>query len=105
MINEKFKIKKYHRSNKRGVNSGGSKLYLPKFFKRYKNYTTRRYIYRNKWNNYPNLWDKYVKIMKEHNCEDIFIDIFSKIEFIFGRGQAVSECLFVLDKENYIECN
>lgn len=63
------------------------------------------YIYRNKWNNYPNLWDKYVKIMKEHNCEDIFIDIFSKIEFIFGRGQAVSECLFVLDKENYIECN
>jgi len=61
------------------------------------------YIYRNKWNNYPNLWDKYVKIMKEHNCEDLFIGIFSKIEFIFGRGQAVSECLFVLDKENYIE--
>lgn len=63
------------------------------------------YIYRYKWNNYPNLWDKYVKIMKEHNCEDIFIDIFSKIEFIFGRGQAVSECLFVLDKDNYIELN
>ena len=60
------------------------------------------YIYRGKWNHYPNLWNKYVKIMKDHNCEDMFIDIFSKIEFIFGRGQAVSECLFVLDKENYI---
>lgn len=51
------------------------------------------------------LWNKYVKIMKEHNCEDMFIDIFSKIEFIFGRGQAVSECLFVLNKENYINLN
>ncbi len=61
------------------------------------------YIYRNKWNSYPNLWDKYVKIMKEHNCEDIFIEIFSKIEFIFGRGQAVSECLFVLDEKNYVD--
>lgn len=47
-------------------------------------------------------WDKYVKIMNDHNCDDIFIDILSKILFIFGRGQAVSECLFVLDENNYI---
>lgn len=50
----------------------------------------------------PKEWNKYVSIMKKHNCEDMFIDIFSKILFIFGRGQAVSECLFVLDEENYI---
>ncbi len=47
-------------------------------------------------------WNDYVEIMKNHNCEDMFIDIFSKILFIFGRGQAVSECLFVLDKANYL---
>lgn len=51
----------------------------------------------------PKKWNEYVKLMKKNNCEDLFIDIFSKIKFIFGRGQAVSECLFVLDKENYIE--
>lgn len=50
----------------------------------------------------PEKWDEYVGIMKEHNCEDMFINIFSKILFIFGRGQAVSECLFALDEENYI---
>ncbi len=50
----------------------------------------------------PTKWDEYVGIMKEHNCEDMFIDIFSKILFIFGRGQAVSECLFVVDENNYI---
>ncbi len=49
----------------------------------------------------PNKWDEYVKVMKEHNCDDMFIDIFSKILFIFGRGQAISECLYVLDKDNY----
>ena len=51
----------------------------------------------------PTKWDEYVIIMKEHNCEDMFVDIFSKILFIFGRGQAVSECLFSLDEENYIK--
>ena len=30
------------------------------------------------------------------------IEIFSKIKFIFGRGQAVSECLFAMDKNNYV---
>ncbi len=49
----------------------------------------------------PTKWDEYVSIMKEHNCEEMFIDIFSKILFIFGRGQAVSECLFSLEEENY----
>ncbi len=51
----------------------------------------------------PDKWSKYVKIMKEYNCEDMFIEIFSKISFIFGRGQAVSECLYVLDKNNYFK--
>lgn len=50
----------------------------------------------------PKKWDEYVSIMKEHNCDDMFIDIFSKILFIFGRGQAVSECLFALDENNYM---
>lgn len=49
----------------------------------------------------PNKWNEYVKVMKKYNCEDLFIKIFSKILFIFGRGQAVSECLYVLDKDNY----
>lgn len=59
------------------------------------------FIRKGKQKREPKKWNKYVKVMKDHNCEDMFIDIFSKIEFIFGRGQAVSECLFVLDKNNY----
>ncbi len=51
----------------------------------------------------PNKWDEYVKAMKEYHCEDMVIDIFSKILFIFGRGQAVSECLYALDKNNYVD--
>lgn len=49
----------------------------------------------------PNKWNKYVKVMKRYNCEDLFIEIFSKILFILGRGQTVSECLYVLNKDNY----
>lgn len=48
------------------------------------------------------VWQKYEKIMKENKCDDMFIQILSKILFIFGRGQAVSECLFVLDEDNYL---
>ena len=47
------------------------------------------------------LWQKYVDIMKEHKCDDMIIDILSKVLYIFGRGQAVSECLYVLDEKNY----
>ena len=39
--------------------------------------------------------------MIEHGCDDMFIDVLSKILYIFGRGQAVSECLFALDERNY----
>ena len=49
----------------------------------------------------PDKWNEYVTVMKKYNCEDMYINIFSKILFIFGRGQAVSECLFVLDKDHY----
>ena len=31
------------------------------------------------------------------------IDILSKILFIFGRGQAVSECLYAQDEMNYYD--
>ena len=47
------------------------------------------------------LWQKYVDIMKEHNCGDMFINIISKVLYIFGRGQAVSECLYAFDETNY----
>lgn len=46
-------------------------------------------------------WQKYLNIMKEHNCDDMFINVLSKMLYIFGRGQAVSECLFALDEVNY----
>ena len=59
------------------------------------------FIRKSKTLRFPDKWNEYVKVMEEHDCEDIFIEIFSKISFIFGRGQAVSECLFVLDKSNY----
>ena len=39
--------------------------------------------------------------MVEHGCDDVFIDVLSKILYIFGRGQAVSECLFAIDESNY----
>ena len=47
------------------------------------------------------LWQKYVDIMKKHDCDDMFIDILSKVLYIFGRGQAVSECLYAIDETNY----
>lgn len=47
-------------------------------------------------------WMKYVELMKKYNCDDLYIDIFSKIKFIFGRGQAISECLFAIDEKNYM---
>ena len=47
------------------------------------------------------LWQNYVNIMKEYDCDNMFINIVSKVLYIFGRGQAVSECLYVLDKNNY----
>lgn len=48
-------------------------------------------------------WNKYEKIMKEHQCDELYIDIFKNIEYISGRGQAISECLFANNKDNYIE--
>lgn len=47
------------------------------------------------------LWQKYIVVMKEHNCDDLFIDIASKVLYICGRGQAVSECLYALEEKNY----
>ena len=48
------------------------------------------------------LWEHYVKIMMEYQCEKRFIDILSKTLFLSGRGQAVSECLYALDEKNYL---
>ena len=46
-------------------------------------------------------WREYIDLMLSHNCEEMYIDIFSKIKYIFSRGQAISECLFALNKDNY----
>ncbi len=45
-------------------------------------------------------WEEYVSIMKSNGCEDMFIDIFSKILFIYGRGEAIGECLLVMNEYN-----
>ena len=60
-------------------------------------------ISKSRTNETNELWKKYVEIMKKHNCDDTFIDILSKILFIFGRGQAISECLYALDEMNYFD--
>ena len=41
-------------------------------------------------------WNEYVILMRKNNFEDIFIKIFSKVLYLFGRGQAISECLWVI---------
>lgn len=60
-------------------------------------------LYHSRSSRSSKLWNKYVSIMKKHNCEESFIEIISKILYISGRGQAVSECLFALDKSNYYD--
>lgn len=47
------------------------------------------------------LWQRYIDIMIEHDCDDVFMDVLSKILYISGRGQAVSECIFAIDESNY----
>lgn len=54
-----------------------------------------KYINRNNKNNM--LWKRYVDIMKDHNCEKKFIDILTKMHFIYSRGQSISECLYVMN--------
>lgn len=49
------------------------------------------------------LWNKYVELMKNHNCDDVFINTLKKVFKISGRGDSISECLFVLDKNSYME--
>lgn len=56
---------------------------------------------RNKMSN--ELWKRYMVVMKEHNCDEMIIEILSNIQYISGRGQAISECLFALDKRNYYD--
>lgn len=50
-------------------------------------------------------WNSYKKMMKEHNCDNYFIEVCSKIKYLSGKGQAVGECLYALDKNNYIKNN
>ena len=49
----------------------------------------------------PEKWKTYVKVLQHSHCEEMFIDIFSKISFLFWRGEAVSECLYVCDETHY----
>lgn len=46
-------------------------------------------------------WKEYIDLMLSHNCEEMYIDILSKIKYIFTRGQAISECLFAMNENNY----
>lgn len=56
---------------------------------------------RNKMSN--ELWKKYMDVMKEQNCDEMIIEILSNIQYISGRGQAISECLFAIDENNYYD--
>lgn len=47
------------------------------------------------------LCQNHLNIMKAHNCDDKFINILTKLLYISGRGEAISECLFALDETNY----
>ena len=47
------------------------------------------------------IWKEYLKIMEDNGCEEIFIKVITNLISIHGRGEAISECLFVLDKDNY----
>ena len=49
----------------------------------------------------PIKWAKYEELMQDNHCEDLYIDIFTSIEYLFGKGGAVNECLFALNKDNY----
>ena len=54
---------------------------------------------------FSNEWNSYKKIMKKHNCEDWFIEVCSKIKYLYGKGRAIGECLYVLDESNYNNCD
>lgn len=47
-------------------------------------------------------WSNYVKAMRNNNCEDEFINFISNVRCLKFRGEIVGECLFVLDKFNYL---
>ncbi len=51
------------------------------------------------------IWKEYLKIMKDNSCEEVFIKVITNLISIHGRGEAISECLFVLDKNNYLGIN
>lgn len=46
-------------------------------------------------------WNSYKKIMKKHNCEDWFIEVCSKIKYLFWKVRAIADCLYALDENNY----
>ncbi len=46
------------------------------------------------------VWDKYARIMREENCEEMFIKILSKILYASYRGQAVSE--YLINRSDYV---
>lgn len=47
-------------------------------------------------------WKECIKIMNDHNIDDMYIDIFCRLNYIAPRGQYVNECLIALDKKNYV---
>ena len=47
-------------------------------------------------------WNEYVTLMEEHKCSDECINMFKNAKFKLGKGEIINECLFNLDKGNYI---
>ena len=54
-------------------------------------------------NKTEDIWNNYVSLMRRNSCDDLFIEVISNILYISPRGQSISECLYVLDKNNYIK--
>lgn len=54
-----------------------------------------KYIYTHSSNKKRNssVWNNYVKLMKDKGCTDTYIEVFTTIDYIFGRGQAISQIL------------
>ncbi len=49
-------------------------------------------------------WLEYRKIMDKHHCDSWFYKICSEIRWLPSRGRSISDCLYVLDKNNYRIC-
>lgn len=49
---------------------------------------------------YPEKWENYAEIMKQNNCDNMTIEIFSRVDYLINRGTIVRELLFISDNIN-----